>query len=177
MQKNFNFVVVTYKCKKEIAVLYAIKKLGVKLSKGVRLIFGTNEENGSADIKHYLRNEKMPSMVFTPDASYPVINCEKGMARMNFSAKISNCDIISIHGGQVINAVPSDAEVIINSKYYDSAKAFIESSNNGCVYSISERGDTVSIITKGESAHASTPENGINAITGLELENYVIIVL
>ena len=27
MQKNFNFVVVTYKCKKEIAVLYAIKKL------------------------------------------------------------------------------------------------------------------------------------------------------
>ena len=147
--------------------LYAIKKLGVKLSKGVRLIFGTNEENGSADIKHYLRNEKMPSMVFTPDASYPVINCEKGMARMNFSAKISNCDIISIHGGQVINAVPSDAEAIINSKYYDSAKAFIEGSNNGCVYSISERGDTVSIITKGESAHASTPENGINAITGL----------
>ena len=147
--------------------LYAIKKLGVKLSKGVRLIFGTNEENGSADIEHYLRNEKMPSMVFTPDASYPVINCEKGMARMNFSAKISNCDIISIHGGQVINAVPSDAEVIINSKYYDSAKAFIEGSNNGCVYSISERGDTVSIITKGESAHASTPENGINAITGL----------
>lgn len=147
--------------------LYAIKKLGVKLSKGVRLIFGTNEENGSADIKHYLRNEKMPSMVFTPDASYPVINCEKGMARMNFSAKISNCDIISIHGGQVINAVPSDAEAIINSKYYDSAKAFIEDSNNGCVYSISERGDTVSIITKGESAHASTPENGINAITGL----------
>lgn len=147
--------------------LYAIKKLGVKLSKGVRLIFGTNEENGSADIKHYLRNEKMPSMVFTPDASYPVINCEKGMARMNFSAKISNCDIISIHGGQVINAVPSDAEAIINSKYYDSAKAFIEGSKNGCVYSISERGDTVSIITKGESAHASTPENGINAITGL----------
>lgn len=147
--------------------LYAIKKLGVKLSKGVRLIFGTNEENGSADIKHYLRNEKMPSMVFTPDASYPVINCEKGMARMNFSAKISNCDIISIHGGQVINAVPSDAEAIINSKYYDSTKAFIEGSNNGCVYSISERGDTVSIITKGESAHASTPDNGINAITGL----------
>lgn len=147
--------------------LYAIKEFGVKLSKGVRLIFGTNEENGSADIEHYLKNEKMPSMVFTPDASYPVINCEKGMARMSFSAKINNCDIISIHGGQVINAVPSEAETVINSKYYDSAKSFIADKNNGCVYSISERGDTVSIVTKGESAHASTPENGINAITGL----------
>lgn len=147
--------------------LYAIKEFGVKLSKGVRLIFGTNEENGSADIEHYLRNEKMPSMVFTPDASYPVINCEKGMARMSFSAKINNCDIISIHGGQVINAVPSEAEAVINSKYYDSAKSFIADYNNGCVYSISEQGDTVSIVTKGESAHASTPENGINAITGL----------
>lgn len=147
--------------------LYAIKELGVKLSKGVRLIFGTNEENGSADIEHYLRNEKMPSMVFTPDASYPVINCEKGMARMSFSAKINNCDIISIHGGQVINAVPSEAEAVIDSKYADSVKAFIADSNNGCVYSISERGDTVSIVTKGESAHASTPENGINAISGL----------
>ncbi|MGN0610372.1 MAG: Sapep family Mn(2+)-dependent dipeptidase [Ruminiclostridium sp.] len=147
--------------------LYAIKELGVKLSKGVRLIFGTNEENGSADIEYYLKNEKMPLMVFTPDASYPVINCEKGMARMSFSAKISNCDIISIHGGQVINAVPSEAEAVIDSKYADSAKAFIADSNNGCVYSINEQGDTVHIISKGESAHASTPENGTNAITGL----------
>ena len=147
--------------------LYAIKKLGVKLSKGVRLIFGTNEENGSADIEYYLQRDRIPSMVFTPDASYPVITCEKGMARMTFSADISNSDIISINGGQVINAVPSEAEAVISNRHYDSLKSFTANCNNGCVYSIYIENETVRIISKGKSAHASTPENGKNAITGL----------
>jgi len=40
-----------------LAVLYAlkaIKEAGLKLSKRVRIIFGTNEESGSRDIKYYL---------------------------------------------------------------------------------------------------------------------------
>ena len=82
----------------------AVKELGIPLKKGVRLIFGTNEENGSADLAYYRSKRTLPPMVFTPDGEYPVINAEKGMLRVYFSAKYSG---ISVRGGTVINAVPA----------------------------------------------------------------------
>jgi succinyl-diaminopimelate desuccinylase len=90
-----------------VAALFAaraVKDLGIPLRKGVRLIFGTNEENGSADLKMYRDVHTLPPMVFTPDGEYPVINAEKGMLRVYFSAKYSG---IPVHGGTVINAVPA----------------------------------------------------------------------
>lgn len=82
----------------------AVKELGIPLKKGIRLIFGTNEENGSADLAYYRSKRTMPPMVFTPDGEYPVINAEKGMLRVYFSAKYSG---IPVRGGTVINAVPA----------------------------------------------------------------------
>lgn len=89
-----------------VAALYAakaVKDLGISLKKGVRLIFGTNEENGSADMAYYRSKRKLPPMVFTPDGEYPVINAEKGMLRVYFSAPFWGADIAA---GTVINAVP-----------------------------------------------------------------------
>lgn len=89
-----------------VAALYAAKAVraaGIPLKKGVRLIFGTNEENGSADLAYYRKKRSLPSMVFTPDGEYPVINAEKGMIRVYFSTEYSG---ESVHGGSVINAVP-----------------------------------------------------------------------
>lgn len=63
--------------------LYAIKELGLKLDKKVRIIFGTDEESGFNDIPYYLQREKPPIMGFTPDCKYPVVYGEKGMARLN----------------------------------------------------------------------------------------------
>lgn len=82
----------------------AVKELGIPLKKGIRLIFGTNEENGSADLAYYRSKRTIPPMVFTPDGEYPVINAEKGMLRVYFSAKYSG---IPVRGGTVINAVPA----------------------------------------------------------------------
>ena len=147
--------------------LYSVKQLGTKLSKGVRLIFGTNEENGSADIEHYLEKDKMPPMVFTTDASYPLINCEKGMARIKYSADMDNCDIISLCGGQVINAVPAECCAVLSTKHKDDVCSFAEKNKNSCVYDIEPRGENIKVICKGESAHASTPEKGRNAITAM----------
>ena len=90
-----------------VAALFAaraIKELELPLKKGIRLIFGTNEENGSADLAYYRRKHELPEMVFTPDGEYPVINAEKGMLRVYFSANYSG---IPVRGGTVINAVPA----------------------------------------------------------------------
>ncbi len=116
--------------------LRAVKELGIPLKKAVRLIFGTNEENGSADLIYYRQKRTLPPMVFTPDGEYPVINGEKGMLRVYFSA---DYDGFWIHGGEVINAVPQRCSV--------------------------GDGERCSTLYSGKSAHASTPEKGDNAIT------------
>lgn len=132
--------------------LRAVRELGIPLKKGVRLIFGTNEENGSADLEYYRSKRELPPMVFTPDGEYPVINAEKGMLRVYFSAPFNNGAIYD--EGGVINAVPQL-----------------------CSYDVrlEENGD-VSLNygkMKGVSAHASTPEKGENAITKfLTFNNY-----
>lgn len=116
--------------------LKAIRELAIPLKKGVRLIFGTNEENGSADMVYYRTKRSLPPMVFTPDGEYPVINGEKGMLRVYFSAEFD--EDIEIKAGGVINAVPEL-----------------------CVEGI----DFEAFFYHGKSAHASTPEKGENAIT------------
>lgn len=146
-----------------LCALKALKASGVKLEKNVRLIFGTNEENGSADLEYYRKKEKLPAMLFTPDGSYPVINTEKGMLRISYKARISN-KIVSIKGGNAVNAVPEYAEAVIK-------KTEIKLPENTEMAEISfsaeEIGETIKISAKGKSAHASTPETGANAVTAL----------
>ncbi len=122
-----------------VASLYAmkaLKELNIPLKKGVRLIFGTNEENGGDDIVHYHQTHTLPPMVFTPDGEYPVINGEKGMLRIYFSAELE--EKMEIRAGEVINAVPMACSVETDSSV---------------------------MLYEGKSAHASTPEKGENAIT------------
>lgn len=146
----------------------AIKELGIPMKNGVRLIFGTNEENGSADLQYYLSRRKMPPMVFTPDGSYPVINIEKGMVRL--SIKGSFCEkgnILKLHGGSVINAVPGMAEAEISGISAETARGLLPEKLNEIVFSFADRDGILHITAAGASAHASTPEKGRNALTAL----------
>ncbi len=129
-----------------VAVLYAmkaVKDLGIPLKSGVQFIFGTNEENGSADLAYYRTKKTLPPCVFTPDGEYPVINGEKGMLRVYFS---SDCKGIGIKAGEVVNAVPKSCEFSVTVMADDGPNILMGE-------------------MKGESAHASTPEKGVNAIT------------
>ena len=138
-----------------VAALFAaraIKELGIPLKKGIRLIFGTNEENGSADLAYYRKKHELPPMVFTPDGEYPVINAEKGMLRIYFSAPVP--ENVEISAGTVINAVPSGCNI-----------SYLEAQKDGPKMNFG--------MFDGVSAHASTPEKGENAITKfLHFNNY-----
>ncbi|WP_352404878.1 Sapep family Mn(2+)-dependent dipeptidase [Sporanaerobacter acetigenes] len=70
--------------------LYAIKEAGLKLSKPVRIIFGTDEESGFNDIPYYLEKEKPPIMGFTPDCQYPVVYGERGRANIQFQIEYND---------------------------------------------------------------------------------------
>ena len=86
-----------------VAALYAmraVKELGIPVTKNVRLILGTDEECGSSDIEHYYKVEKEAPMTFSPDASFPVINIEKGRfpghVTASFEVSTENARILSI---------------------------------------------------------------------------------
>lgn len=65
--------------------LYALKSLGIPLKRPVRILFGTDEESGFADIPLYLKHEKPPLAGFTPDCKYPVVYSERGRAQVSVS--------------------------------------------------------------------------------------------
>ena len=68
------------------AVLFAAKAIldcGLPLKRRVRVIFfGCNEESGFGCVNHYFNvaKEERPRYAFTPDASFPLIYAEKGIA-------------------------------------------------------------------------------------------------
>lgn len=153
-----------------VAALFAmkcVKELGFPLKKGVRLIFGTDEENGSEDLDFYLKHENFPPMVFTPDAGFPIINIEKGMARSRFFGRIDGGALTCFHGGLIPNAVPDSAECELRGIAREKVSAAIEKDGSGARFSLTENGDIITILCEGKPAHASTPESGVNAVTAL----------
>lgn len=137
----------------------AVKECGYNLKGNVRLIAGCSEETGSElDIEEYCKREKMPSKVFTPDAEFPLITTEKGMLRFTFGGNVNTSTIISIEGGTVVNAVPSEVKAVL--------KGRITIPEDEEITAYFEEGSTV-ILCKGKSAHASTPGQGKNAFTEL----------
>ncbi|MBQ9385243.1 MAG: Sapep family Mn(2+)-dependent dipeptidase [Ruminiclostridium sp.] len=148
-----------------------VRDLKIPLKKGVRLIFGTNEENGSDDLKLYTEKEKLPANVFTPDAAFPVINIEKGMLRLPFRGKHSckGGSIMSFHGGNIPNAVPDKAECVLAGIPIETIVDTAKLDSSGAKFEIKPTNvkNQIKIECIGRSAHASTPESGINAVTAL----------
>lgn len=164
-----------------VAVLYAvkcIKDLNIPIKDNFRVIFGGNEEGGCQDIEYYEQREKFPPMVFTPDGTFPVLNCEKGMVHLNFSGKQSLSEknglkIQYIKGGTVINAIPDKAECICTGISSDELVKAFETINTDCDIDITDDKE-VSFVITGKSAHGSRPEFGENAVTAmLKLLSYL----
>ena len=152
-----------------LAGYYAAKiidelKLPVKMK--TRVIFGCNEEKGSGCVKYYFTKKPYPQMGFTPDGAFPVIYGEKAMSGMKLSGEFEKDNIIGLYAGTVSNIVPEVCEAIVvgNYKQYkEGFNTFLKENNlNG---SVEEEGNHTKLTVVGKSAHASTPEEGINAAT------------
>lgn len=155
-------------CAAALCALWCVKELGLPLKKGVRLLFGTDEENGSEDLEIYRRRNKLPPMVFTPDGSFPVINIEKGMIRADICGEYVPGSVVSFTGGNIPNAVPDKAEAVVSGVAYEEIRAVILSNSTGALITTDRNPDgTITIHCSGRSAHASTPQAGINAVTAL----------
>ena len=119
-----------------------LKELGLPLEKTVRIIFGTDEESGSADIPYYLKKERPPVFGFTPDCKYPVVYGERGIVNVSIKTPFSKVDreiIGKITGDQAKDHVPDELSVTL---------------------STGEK-----IVVEGKRSPTNAPELGINGIT------------
>lgn len=156
-----------------VAAIYAIKAikaLGIELKTNVRIIIGSDEECGSADLPHYFENYETPKYSFSPDAEFPLINIEKGRFAPHFETEINNeNNIIYFDSGIAVNAVPHIAVMklknISNDILY--AACVKTESVTGIKFELSYDNDTTTITAYGKAAHASTPLMGNNALTAM----------
>ena len=160
-----------------IAALYGLKAIAdcdLKLSKRVRILFGTNEETGSKELEYYLEREKPPVLGFTPDAEYPIIYAEKGITIFNVvkdlnSKQTGDFVIKRIKGGQVPNMVPDycEAEIVVKDVNETKAKLAKFVAETGHDIKLEEAEGKLILKSNGAAAHGSTPELGKNAIMQL----------
>ena len=156
-----------------LLAMQAVRDLGVPLKKNVRLLLGTDEESGSEDIAYYYSKEPYAPCTFSPDGEFPVINLEKGSYKPVFTktwaAESATPRVKELHGGFRINVLPPEAECVVAGLSAEAAQPYCDkaAAETGVTYVLTERGDDLHILCKGKGAHASTPEEGVNAITGL----------
>ena len=153
-----------------VAALYAVKAVqeaGIPLKRKVKLIFGCDEESGSECIEHYKKVTTMPRSGFSPDASYPIINIEKGIIRVKLIGKTSNegLQVLSFNTGERPNVVPGKAEALVSGGSELIAKIQEIASEFDFPVSAEEAGEgTVRITVTGVNGHAAYPESARNSI-------------
>ncbi|MCB7521510.1 dipeptidase PepV [[Clostridium] hylemonae] len=154
-----------------IFALKAIMESSLTLSSRIRIIFGTDEENDWACMDHYKEQEEIPSAGFSPDAEFPVIYAEKGILFATLTKEGTLPEgipyIRSLSGGRRANMVPDEcrAEIVLpepDAAFVRQLKAAADSAGEA---EITVSGSLITVRTAGKTAHGSTPENGVNAIS------------
>ena len=140
-----------------IACLYAVKALkeaGFKPSKTIRLIFGCDEESGMQCVEHYFTKMPFPTVSFSPDGDFPVINREKGIYQFDIvCGKLPKG--VTVTAGERANVVPSlctATSPVGQLMVGDKKNITCEKIAKGYAYTAT-----------GKSAHGSTPDEGVNA--------------
>lgn len=149
-----------------------VKDAGIQLDRRVRLIVGTDEETGFRCIEHYMANEEVPTLGFAPDAEFPMINAEKGIADTIYrqlNVADDNEQLRSFRAGHRTNMVPDFATAVVkdvDASIEQAFKTFIaEQKMIGEITNIDA--NTYTLTLKGVSAHAMEPNNGVNAAVKL----------
>ncbi|HEX3015892.1 MAG TPA: dipeptidase PepV [Desulfobacteria bacterium] len=159
-----------------LTILYALKAVkdsGLPLGKRIRIIAGCDEECGMSCVDYYLKHEENPTIGFSPDAEFPLIHAEKGIAQFKVTWKAATKGLM-LSGGARPNVVPQVAEALLSPK--GSAENWTEFAQNlqnsgsrlpNARIEVSREENKLKLTAYGKAAHGSTPQKGINAIISL----------
>ncbi|WP_448375041.1 Sapep family Mn(2+)-dependent dipeptidase, partial [Fervidobacterium sp.] len=156
-----------------IGALFALKiasELVDKPKNRVRVIFGTNEENGSQCLKYYFTKEPYPDAAVTPDGDFPAVFAEKGIVTYSISKKTTKeytTKLLELKAGTAANVVPEECIAIVESDKLNEIAYLVSNYTGECKYECRIEGNKITIKSFGKSAHGAHPEAGINAAAGM----------
>ncbi len=156
-----------------LLAMRAVRESGIRLAHNARLIMGTDEESGSEDLPYYFAREHSAPNTFSPDASFPVYNTERGFYRPKITREWKATDVLprvsGFEGGFRLNVIPEVAEATVLG--VDEALAISccapEAEALGVALTIQPVPGGVKFHVKGVGAHAAEPDTGNNGITAL----------
>lgn len=102
--------------------LKLLKEQGVMLEHPIRILFGTDEESGSADLPRYLAKEKPPVFGFTPDCKYPAVYGERGIVNYELHTSFDRNELAGLTefiGDQARDHVPDKLAVSFDGQTYE----------------------------------------------------------
>lgn len=144
----------------------AIKEIYGDPGVRVRHVFGCNEESGFKCVERYMQTEEVPTLGVAPDAGWPLIHGEKGIADLVIDIPLpkGELELLEISGGQRPNIVIDHcrARVRVGSSVRDHIEVKLADSWDRNL-SFNWDGDVLEIEAVGKAAHGSTPYNGDNA--------------
>ena len=152
-----------------LAALFAMKALkeaGIPLKRSIRLILGCDEEEGWEDMAYYGAHERIPDVGFSPDASFPLINTEKGMLGLTLRAPAAQTGlkILETATGDRVNVIPGECRALVEGgkETVGKVRAFAEKTGLPYTAEVTEKG--VLITAAGIPGHSAYPEGRRNAI-------------
>lgn len=147
----------------------AAKEAGAPSLRRIRVILGADEESGFGCVRHYFAHEEMPETGFTPDAMFPLIYAEKGIVTVVLSRPAQEREegvvLTALNGGNRSNMVPDSAVATLSGDPTELQVLGNMLTEHGISTEYSER--VLTVRASGRSAHASTPDEGVNAIAVL----------
>jgi succinyl-diaminopimelate desuccinylase len=185
-----------------VAALYSLRAFADAVpdpQMRIRVIFGLNEESGMAGVRHYFEHEPVPDYGFSPDAVYPLLNRESGIAHVFLrgrrspgsadekvahtaagaearSTSAASLPVRTIDGGLAFNMVPAAAEARVDPAYADTLRRFLDeeylpgtAEPRIPVARDEDPREGVRVTAEGVSAHGGMPSNGVNALDHLLL--------
>ena len=152
-----------------LAALFAMKALkeaGVPLKRSIRLIMGGDEECAWEDMKYYAAHAQMPEIGFSPDASFPLINTEKGMLHMElrFPQAEDGLKILKMATGERPNVIAGESIALLEGGEELAGKVKAYAEKTGLDYKAKVTEEGVLVTATGISGHSAYPEGKRSAI-------------
>ena len=157
-----------------LLAMRCVKELGIPMKGNVKMILGTDEETGSRDLMHYFSRHPFAPNSVTPDSCFPVTNIEKAGYAPRFSRSWEpqieqERQLISLKGGIRTNVAPGNCTAMIRGLRAQDIRGAMDSvqADTGVIFEATNTDGLLKLEATGVQAHASTPDEGKNAITAM----------
>ncbi|RWR27356.1 M20 family peptidase [Sinirhodobacter populi] len=148
----------------DLYLLRALRDLGLRPRRTIRIVYGGAEETGMEDMEHYARHYPIPEVSIISDGGFPVNYAQKG--GLNLSLHVPAGPVLSgFRAGVAENAVPATAAIRLPQAYETVRQALAQlPADLAAVLTVAEADGATVLTARGQSGHAAFPENTRNAI-------------